>query len=315
MMQKKLRCLVLGGKGFIGSHLVDALINQGHFVRVFDRPHVESISDVIQNVDDCEVFEGDIASETDVIEALEGCDVCFHLISTTLPKSSNHDPIFDIETNLMGTVKLLKGAVSKKLKKVLFLSSGGTVYGVPSKLPIDEMHQTEPLCSYGIIKLSIEKYLNLYYQIYGLDYTVLRLSNPYGERQRTLASQGAVAVFLGKILRGECIDIWGDGTVIRDYIYISDVVSAMIAAMEYQGAEHVFNIGSGQGISLNDVISGIENVTSRKANVKYVAGRDFDVPVSVLDVDRARKELQWSPQVSFISGIERMANYLIENDM
>ena len=237
------------------------------------------------------------------------------MISTTLPKSSNIDPVFDIETNLIGTVKLLKEAAKNKLKKVVFLSSGGTVYGAPIKLPIDETHPTNPLCSNGIIKLAIEKYLDLYYQLHGLDYAVLRLSNPYGERQRTHASQGVVAVFLGKVLRNESIDIWGDGTVIRDYIYISDVISAMIATMEYQGAEHVFNIGSGQGASLNDVISGIERVTSRKANVKYLTGRDFDVPVSVLAVDRAKKELQWSPQVPFITGVERMANFLIENDM
>lgn len=314
MIQKKLRCLVLGGKGFIGSHLVEALLDQGYFVRVFDRPHVESISDEIKKVAGYEAFEGDIASEADIIEALEGCDVCFHLISTTLPKSSNDDPIFDIETNLIATVKLLKEASRQKLKKLVFLSSGGTVYGSPVNLPIDENDPTNPICSYGIVKLSIEKYLDLYYNLHGLDYTVLRLSNPFGERQRVLASQGAVAVFLGKVLRGEDIEIWGDGTVIRDYIHISDVVSAMIAAMKYKGTQRVLNIGSGEGVSLNEVISGIEKVTNLKANVSYVASRTFDVSKNVLSIDRAKKELGWEPVMPFLEGIEQMAKYIIEGN-
>ena len=313
-MKNKHRCIVLGGKGFIGSHLVEALLAQGHFVRVFDRPNVASVGGKIQNNADYEIYEGDLASEADVSEALQGCEICFHLVSTTLPKSSNIDPVFDIETNLMGTVKLLKDAAKKKLRKVVFLSSGGTVYGAPVKLPIDEQHPTNPICSYGIIKLAIEKYLELYYLLDGLDYTVLRLSNPFGERQRSHASQGAVAVFLGKVLRGEIIEIWGDGTVVRDYIHISDVVSAMIAAMGYQGSEHVFNIGSGEGVSLNDMISMIEQVTNRKANVRYVAKRDFDVPISVLAIDRAKKELAWSPHMSFLDGIEQMAKYMMSNE-
>ena len=314
MNNNKLRCLVLGGKGFIGSHLVDALLAKGYLVRVFDRPNVASVGYSVHDDSAYEEFDGDIASESDVGEALQDCDICFHLISTTLPKSSNDDPLFDIETNLIGTVKLLKDAVKKKLKKVVFLSSGGTVYGRPIKLPIDEGHPTNPVCSYGIVKLAIEKYLDLYYQLYGLEYTVLRLSNPYGERQRTHASQGAVAVFLSKVLRGEAIEIWGDGSVIRDYIHISDVISAMIASIEYRGTERVFNIGSGEGISLNDVISGIEKVADRKADVTYVEGRTFDVPKSILAIDHANKELKWSPQMPFLKGVERMAKYLIACD-
>ena len=153
--------------------------------------------------------EGDFTSDSDVASAVIGCDVCFHLISTTLPKSSNLDPVFDIETNLMGTVRLLNQVVKSGVGKVIFLSSGGTVYGPPQEIPIVETHPTNPICSYGITKLAIEKYLELFYQLHGVDYTVLRLSNPFGERQRIESSQGAVAVFLGKALRGEKIEIWG----------------------------------------------------------------------------------------------------------
>lgn len=305
------RCLVLGGKGFIGSHLVDALLGQGYKVRVFDRPNTVFLGHPCHA--DVEVVEGDIASEADVAEAVVGCDVCFHLISTTLPKSSNLDPIFDIETNLLGTIRLLQHALSAGVKKMVFLSSGGTVYGAPVRLPIAEDHPTNPICSYGIIKLAIEKYLGMYHDLHGLDYTVLRLSNPFGERQRTLSSQGAVAVFLGKALRGEKVEIWGDGSVIRDYIYIADVIDAMLAAIANNGKERVFNIGSGHGLSLNQVLDTIEQVIGRNVERVYTEGRAFDTPISVLAIKRAEESLGWVPKTPFVDGLERMASWLEAN--
>jgi UDP-glucose 4-epimerase len=241
------RCLVLGGRGFIGSHLVDALLARGRLVRCFDRPHVAPLGEAHLSNPNFEIYEGDLVSEADVTEALADCDVCFHLVSTTLPKSSNADPVFDVESNVLGTVRLLTNAVKSGLRKVIFVSSGGTVYGVPIQLPIPEGHPTDPVCSYGISKLAIEKYLGLFKHLHGLDYTVLRLANPYGERQRTHASQGAVAVFLGKVLRGEPVEIWGDGSVVRDYIHIADVVDALLMAFERTSSEHIFNIGAGRG--------------------------------------------------------------------
>lgn len=307
------RCLVLGGRGFIGSHLVDALLARGNHVRCFDRPHVAPLSEAHLSNPNFELFEGDLVSEADVTEALEGCEVCFHLVSTTLPKSSNADPVFDVESNVLGTVRLLTHAVKTGLKKVIFVSSGGTVYGVPTQLPIPETHPTDPVCSYGISKLAIEKYLGLFNQLHGLDYTILRIANPFGERQRTHASQGAVAVFLGKVLRGEPIEIWGDGSVVRDYIYIADVVNALLTALERTGSERVFNIGSGRGHSLNEVVDAIEKVTGRSADRRHLPGRAFDVPVSVLGIEHAKKVLNWSPKVDFEQGLERFATWLLEN--
>lgn len=306
------RCLVLGGRGFIGSHLVDALLAHGHFVRCFDRPHVVSLGDAYLSDSNFELYEGDLVSEANVTEALVDCDVCFHLVSTTLPKSSNADPVFDVESNVLGTVRLLTHAVQSGLKKVVFVSSGGTVYGVPRQLPIPETHPTDPACSYGISKLAIEKYLGLFKQLHGLDYTVLRLANPYGERQRTHASQGAVAVFLGKILRGDPVEIWGDGSIVRDYIHIADVVDALLAALERTSDEHVFNIGAGRGHSLNEVIDAIERITGRVADRRYLPGRVFDVPVSVLAIERARQSLAWSPKISFDHGLEKFAEWLLQ---
>jgi UDP-glucose 4-epimerase len=300
----------LGGRGFIGSHLVDALLNRGYLVRCFGRPHSQAISRSHLENDRFELREGDFVSEADMANALEGCQVCFHLVSTTLPKSSNADPIFDVESNVVSTVRLLARATQLGLKKIIFVSSGGTVYGVPGQIPIPETHSTDPVCSYGITKLSIEKYLHLFFVLHGLDYTVLRLANPFGEGQRVHANQGAVAVFLGKILRGEPVEIWGDGSVVRDYIYIGDVVDALVAALERTTDERVFNIGSGRGRSLNELIDSIETVTGCFADRRYMPSRQFDVPANVLSIARARELLDWSPKISFESGLKDFADWL-----
>lgn len=302
------RVLVLGGNGFIGSHLVDALAARAIHTRVFGRSHPDSIAD---NTPFIERIEGDFTHESDVCSALEGCDICFHFVSTTLPKSSNDNPIFDVQTNIGGTLKLLNHAVRCGVKKVIFLSSGGTIYGIPKKTPIDESHPTEPICSYGVTKLAIEKYLELYRVLHGLDYTVIRLSNPYGERQRLNSTQGAVAVFLNRLLKNTPIEIWGDGSIVRDYLHISDVVSALLKAMDYRGDQHIFNIGAGEGKSINQLIDTIEIVTGRRAERIYKASRPFDVPISVLSIARAEALLDWKPQVSFDEGLERTAKWII----
>ena len=309
-------CLVLGGRGFIGSHLVDRLLAKGFHVRCFDRRRtaVQKTSDF--QIPRLQLIEGDIANEADMAEALAGCDVCYHLVSTTLPASSNADPVYDIESNLIATLRLLNHAVKAGVKKIVFTSSGGTVYGKPLASLIREEHPTDPVCSYGITKLAIEKYLALYKHLHGLDYTVLRLANPFGERQRThaRASQGAIAVFLGKVLRGEMIDIWGDGSVVRDYVYIDDVIDALLAAMiTPQGDARIFNIGSGRGHNLNEVLDAIGKVTGLSVNRRYLPGRAFDVLVSVLNIERAQELLGWVPKTGFEEGLGRFVTWLKQN--
>lgn len=309
---EKKRCLVLGGKGFIGSHLVDALLSAGYRVRIFDRDESTAIQLAIPHPD-LETIAGDFSDQNAISKAIADCDICFHLISTTLPQTSNQDPIFDIESNLVNTVKLLQHAKDAGVKKIIFLSSGGTVYGVPQHLPITENHPTNPICSYGITKLAIEKYLHLFHQLHGLDYTILRLSNPFGERQRIHASQGAVAVFLGKALNQEKIEIWGDGSVMRDYIYIADVIDAIFAVLQYRGMEHIFNIGSGIGTSLKKIIEEISQVTHTPLQVTYTHKRQFDVPENMLSIDKARQELNWFPKTSFNQGLKQMAEWVKQN--
>lgn len=304
------RCLVLGGRGFVGSHLVDGLLAAGYRVRSFGRLHTGHH----EPRPGLEYFDGNFENLDDVRSALEGCDVCYHLISTTLPKSSNGDPCYDIESNLIGTVRLLDCAVSKGVKKIIFTSSGGTVYGNPRYTPIPESHPTDPICSYGITKLAVEKYLEMFRTLHGLEYQVLRLANPYGERQLTHGSQGVIAIFLGKILRGESVEIWGDGSSIRDYLHISDVTRALIRSIEPGlTEERVLNIGSGIGVSVNELLEMIEAVTGRTSDKKYLPGRVFDVPSNVLDISAAYRCFNWSPQVGFTEGIARFARWLANN--
>jgi len=309
-MGDKKRCLILGGKGFLGSHLVDALLSLGHHVRIFDRPGTVFLEGACTEHPNLEVVNGDFGSESDVSEAVDSCEVCFHLISTTVPKSSNLNPVFDIETNLVGTVRMLQCALLKGMTKIIFLSSGGAIYGPPQELPIPETHPTNPICSYGITKLAVEKYLGLFHELHGLDYVVLRFSNLYGERQRTQSSQGAIAVFLGRALRGEAVEIWGDGTVIRDYLHVSDGVTALLAALNNETTERVFNIGSGQGISLNEALAEMEFAMGGKIARTYMSPRAFDVPSNMLAIDRAGKILGWKPAVQFPDGLKRTLDWL-----
>ena len=306
-------CLVLGGRGFIGSHLVDALLARGHRVRCFDLPQAAPARELACDAAGLEFIDGDFGDEEAVAAALAGCELCYHLVCSSLPQSSNADPVGDIERNLLATLRFLNQAVKAGVRKVIFASSGGTVYGDPRRVPVEEGHGTDPRCSYGIAKLAIEKYLELYRQLHGLEYTVLRMANPFGERQRIHASQGAIAVFLGKVLRGETVEVWGDGSVVRDFIYIADVVAAFVAAQAHQGEERIFNIGSGRGHSLNAVLDSIASVTGLPVLRRHLPGRAFDVPDNVLCIERARRCLGWAPEWSFEAGLARFAQWLRQN--
>ncbi len=303
-----MNCLVLGGGGFIGSAIADTLLAEGHSVRIFERPRVTPYREFGAS-ENAEWVTGDLLSSNDVNDALDGIDTVFHLVSTTLPKGSNDDPIYDVQSNLVGTLQILNLMVQRKTPRIVFISSGGTVYGAPQYLPIDENHPTNPQVSYGITKLAIEKYILLYERLHGIKSVILRLANPYGERQRIETAQGAVAVFLQRALRGQCIDIWGDGSVTRDYVYIGDVARAFLLAARHDGPSSIFNIGSGRGTSLNELLGLMEETLGVTIERQYLKGRPFDVKTNVLDTQLARKELGWSPAVAIDDGILRTATW------
>ena len=304
-----MKIAIFGGGGFIGSTIADRLLLDGHSLRIFERPRVDPYRAFTAS-EDVEWMTGDLMSTHDVGEAVDGVDAVMHLVSTTLPKSSNDDPIYDVQSNLVATLQLLNLMVARGVKKIVFISSGGTVYGNPCYLPIDEKHPTDPLVSYGITKLAIEKYLQIYQAMHGIKANILRVSNPFGDRQRIETAQGAVAAFLSRALRGLPIEIWGDGSVARDYLYVGDVAEAFALAVAYDGAHSVFNISSGIGTSLNEVISLIERITGSHIEKVFKPGRAFDVPLSVLDNRLAKRELGWTPRVNLEEGILRTANYM-----
>lgn len=298
--------LILGGNGFIGSNLVDRLLSEGHKVRVFDK-YEEHYRKPLASVEYC---FGDFGNRGAIAEALSDIDVVYHLITTTVPKTSNDDPAFDVQSNVVDTISLLDQCVAKKVKKVVFVSSGGTVYGNPSTLPICEESATDPECSYGIAKLAIEKYLALYHLLHGLDYTIVRPSNPYGERQNPNGIQGAVTVFLGKVAKGETIEIWGDGEIVRDYIYIGDLIDGIYKAATIASSCRIFNLGSGTGHSLNEIVAAIKSVTGRTVQVEYKAKRKFDIPRVYLDIQKAKNELGWYPKTSLENGIKQTWEFI-----
>lgn len=294
-----MKVLILGGNGFIGSHLVDKLLFEGHSVSVFDK-YEEHYRKPLNGVD---YRFGDFGNRGLLAEALMGMDMVFHLISTTLPKTSNDDPAFDVQSNVIESIFLLEKCVENHIKKVIFISSGGTVYGEPHTLPVSENHSTNPICSYGISKLMIEKYLALFKNLYGLEYVIVRPSNPYGKRQNPLGIQGAIPVFLGKVARNEPIEIWGDGQIVRDYIFIDDLIEGIYRAATYNTTSRVFNLGSGKGYSLNSLIEIIRDVVGNNLVVNYLKTRSFDVPEIYLDIKRAQQELSWAPVIPLDEGI------------
>ena len=304
-----MKITIFGGGGFIGSTIADRLLSDGHDLRIFERPRVAPYRQ-FSETERVQWLTGDLMSIHDVSMAIDGVDVILHLVSTTLPKGSNDDPIYDVQSNLVATLQLLDVMVAKKVPRIVFISSGGTVYGNPVYLPIDEGHPTEPRVSYGITKLAIEKYMLLYQHLHGIKAMILRVANPFGDRQRIETAQGAVGVFLSNAIQHRPIEIWGDGSVTRDYLYISDVADAFARAVYYNGTKSVFNISSGAGTNLNDMIGILERVLGREVVRNYKPGRAFDVPVSILDNSLARHELGWEPRVSLEDGIVKTVDWM-----
>lgn len=304
-----MKALVLGGCGFIGSHLVDRLLESGHKVRVLDRAP-ELYRAPIANVD---YRFGDFADTPLLAEALEGMEVVYHLISTTVPSTSNLDPVADVQGNLINTLRLLQLMVQKHISKIVFLSSGGTVYGLPETVPIPESHPLRPICSYGVVKVAIENYLQMFHHLHGMEYVVLRASNPYGERQGHAGVQGVIGTFMGKMLAGEPIEIWGDGSVVRDFIYVGDLAELCVLAGQLE-VPGIYNVGSGVGYSINEVVKVLAEVTGQIIEPTYRARRGYDVPSVVLDIARANNTFGWMPQVGLPKGVARSWRWVNKYD-
>lgn len=294
-----MRTLILGGSGFIGANFVDLLLDRGLYVVSYDRdPPVVALGGVK------EYALGDISDSDKISAVIVRHDITHvvHLVSTTLPSTSNLDIEFDIQSNLVSVIKILDLCVNHKIKKILYMSSGGTVYGITGEEPVDEFHATNPICSYGIVKLAIEKYLQLYHRLYGLQYSIVRAANPYGIGQRAKNGQGIIAAFVDRLLRDDPLTVWGDGTVTRDYIDVRDLVNLCELALKSELSD-VYNAGSGVGVSVRQLIQNLFDCVGKSTDVNYLPARSVDVPTIVLNCDKAKSALAWTPNTPMAQGL------------
>jgi UDP-glucose 4-epimerase len=296
-------CLLLGGNGFLGSHLAMSLAKKGYAVRIYDNFNTGKSN--LQNIDaNVEIINGDYLNLDQVEVALQGVDYLFHYISTTVPVTAANNPVYDIQTNLVNSVKIFQIAIKNNIKRVIFPSSGGTVYGEPVSIPVKESDALNPQDPYGISKMAIETYLKYFNRISGLDYLILRYSNPYGERQNPQNPQGVIPVFLNQIKHGESPMIYGDGSMARDYIYVGDAIEATVAAFEAKTEHKVFNVGSGKSTSLNDLVRMISNVVGKKIIPIYLPDNIVRVQKTMLDITLIRDQVGWVPTTDLKTGIE-----------
>ena len=283
--------LILGGFGFIGSNLIEELLslNSYHLV-VFEFKGVPN-----RFKDRVTVCYGDYNNTEDLERIFRdhSIDTVFHLISTTVPVTSNDNLEYDIESNLVGTIRLLNIMVKYHVKRLVFLSSGGTVYGKVSPDKVDENHPTDPISAHGITKLSIEKFIHLHHHLHDLDYLILRVSNPFGP-YHVSDKQGIVNVAISRALNHEPLVIWGDGSVVRDYIYIKDVVRIMGEVIEKGIWNNIINIGTGIGYSINDILQIVSELPLNLA-VEYSPGHKYDVPYIVLNNNKLKSFIDYEP--------------------
>ena len=307
-----MRILVLGGSGFLGSHIVDKFLAEKHDVVVYDL-YPERFRRSPAGIT---FYTGDFGNVGALDELIAtGFDAVIHCVSTTTPKSSNESPEFDIQSNVIGTLYLLDICVKHKVGKLVFMSSGGTVYGSIGDIDmVDETHAVRPMCSYGVSKLTIEHYLDVYRHLRGLDYVALRLSNPYGERQSPLRALGALTVFLHKTLKRESVEVWGDGHVTRDFIYVGDVANAVYLAT-VNPISGIFNVGTGSGLSLREILAEITHVVGWEASVNWLASRSFDVPRIVLDATKLKRATDWKCVTPIREGVAITAEWLRSTDI
>lgn len=294
-------CVVVGGNGFIGSHLCDQLVRRGHSVRAFDRYSSEPrfIEPGIV------VDEGDFLNRDDLLRAVRGAEFVFHFLSLTTPATAESDPTLDVRTNVSQSIELLQLAASEQVRRVVFASTGGAIYGDGGDQAKNEDALPNPVSPYAIGKLTVEHYLRYFRQTRGLGYTILRISNPYGPRQPAHRKQGLIPIALRRVRDGQPIVRYGDGSMVRDFIYVTDVARYAARIAEVDPKHSVYNVGSGVGYSLNQIIGAIAEVVGGQIVVE-----ERDVPPTyvekvVLATDRLQREFaDGSRDIQLLDGIE-----------
>ncbi|MBI3953773.1 MAG: NAD-dependent epimerase/dehydratase family protein [Chloroflexi bacterium] len=296
------RVLVTGGAGFIGSHVVDALVAGGAEVVVVDnlstgrRENVPGATGLVQRG----------IEEPSLLEVFrrQRPEAVVHLAAQSSVAASMRDPALDARTNILGAINLLRCCQETGVKRVVYTSTGGALYGEPTYLPCDERHPIEPLSYYGLSKHTVERYLKLFAQDTGLRYTILRFANVYGPRQDPYGEAGVVAIFASLLLQGKAPTIFGDGEQTRDFVYVEDVVQACLSALE-RGASQAYNIGTGTQTSVNSLFRSLASLTGYRGQPIYGPPRSGDVRHIALTPQKAATELGWRPQTALAAGLER----------
>lgn len=303
-----MKILVTGGAGFIASHIVDRYLELGHQVAVIDNLSTGRR----ENLDPRAAFyEVDITDAEAIAEVMhaEKPDIVNHHAAQMNVRRSVEEPAFDARTNILGSLNVIEGAVAVGARKIIYASSGGAVYGELVYIPADESHPVRPASHYGVSKHTVEHYLDLYHQLGGSGYTALRYANVYGPRQNPYGEAGVVAIFGQFMLQGKRPTIFGDGSDTRDYVFVSDVVVANVAALEH-GDNETVNIGTGRQTSVQEVFDAVAQATDHTGSPTYAEPRAGDIAHSALDISKAQAVLDWRPQVSFAEGIRQTVAYL-----
>jgi UDP-glucose 4-epimerase len=298
-----MKILVTGGAGFIGSNVVDAYLAAGHEVAVLDNLSTGKKENLNPKA---RFYQVDLTADNLAAVVAEFApDVINHHAAQIDVRKSVSDPVYNARVNELGTLNLLQAAVQAKVKKIIFASTGGAIYGeVEKKAGADEKHPQEPISPYAITKRSVEMYLYAYWKLYGLPFTVLRYGNVFGPRQDPLGEAGVIAIFCGKMLKGETPTIYGDGEQLRDYVYVGDVAAANLIALE-QGTGETYNIGTGKGTSVNQLFAVLKELLQFPANALYAAPRAGELFRSVLSSRKIKKELGWKPRFSVKKGLKQ----------
>lgn len=303
--------LILGGCGFIGRHVAVLLARAGYHVTLADRvPPPRFAGEPAAERIGWHHLELGSANWSALVEKV---DVVHHYAWSSLPATANANPLGDLLINVGATVAMLDALCRRGAGRVVFASSGGTVYGKLERVPVSEDHAVAPITAYGAGKATAETYLGLYRSLHGMDCRVARVGNPYGAGQDLSRGLGAVTTFLNRAILGQPITIWGSGDTVRDYIHISDAARGLVRLATVPVVRsHVFNLGSGIGTSLNDIVRELETQFGPLI-VTRTEARPFDVPISVLDITRARRLLDWAPALSFADGLARTIDDLRES--
>lgn len=295
--------LVIGAAGFIGRHVVDSLISAGRTVSAMD---IKSLPPgTFANEERLSWSTGPSDDRVALSSSLIGCSQVVYLVSGSLPATANAHIAHEVQHHVSEALAVAEFCDAQGVEAFVFASSGGTVYGIDSEYPIPETASTSPRNAYGVSKLAIEHYLRLIGAMRSMRTISLRISNPYGVGQVARRAQGFVAAAMHAAWSGQTLPIWGDGSVIRDYVFVSDVANAIVAALDYQGTEHVMNIGSGHGCSQIELLENIENISGRKINVEFTPSRMIDVRSNVLSIERAGHELGWRPSINLSEGLSK----------